>query len=110
MKLPGGDNAIIEIAKIRDYCLNPEHLRGKHKARVFKSALGMTAEDAEELLAVLVLAAREGETEIGASDLFGNRYIIDFELRREERSATIRSCWIVRNDEKVARFVTCYVL
>lgn len=26
--------------KLTGYCLNPEHPRGKHKARVFASALG----------------------------------------------------------------------
>jgi hypothetical protein len=25
MKLPGGDRAIVDIAKVRDNCLNPAH-------------------------------------------------------------------------------------
>src|SRR5579863_7959177 len=28
MKLPGGDQAIVDIAKLRDYCLSPGHARG----------------------------------------------------------------------------------
>ncbi|MEH1788358.1 MAG: DUF6883 domain-containing protein [Nostoc sp.] len=39
MKLPNPECAIVEIDKIAGYCLNPEHPEGKHKARVFKSAL-----------------------------------------------------------------------
>ena len=34
MNLPNGDRAIIPIEKLLDYCLNPEHSKGKHKARV----------------------------------------------------------------------------
>ena len=41
--------AIIELAKIRDYCLSPDHPRGRHKARVFREALGLTVDDAEWL-------------------------------------------------------------
>jgi hypothetical protein len=29
MKLPNGDAAIVDIAKLRDYCLSPDHPRGK---------------------------------------------------------------------------------
>ena len=45
--LPNGDRAIVDIAKLTDYCLNPQHEDGKHKARVFASALGLGREDAE---------------------------------------------------------------
>jgi len=48
--MPGGDHAIIKRGKLTGYCLNPEHPRGKHKARVFATALGFTAENADELL------------------------------------------------------------
>ena len=38
MKLPNGSLAIVDIRKIRNYCLNLDHPSGKHKARVFASA------------------------------------------------------------------------
>ena len=110
MKLPNGESAIIEIEKIRDYCLSVSHPRGRHKARVFQSVLGMTADHSEDLRTALELAARDGDGVIGASDSYGIRYIIDFELKRDERAAIIRSCWIVLTGETVARFVTCFVL
>jgi hypothetical protein len=44
-RLPGYENAEIEPAKLRDYCLNPDHDTGQHKARVFASALGIGSED-----------------------------------------------------------------
>jgi hypothetical protein len=33
MKLPNPKRAVVDIAKLRDYILNPEHPRGRHKAR-----------------------------------------------------------------------------
>jgi hypothetical protein len=48
MKLPNADNAIIDIAKLRDYSLNPDP-EGKHKARVFLEKLGIGRNDAEQL-------------------------------------------------------------
>jgi hypothetical protein len=61
MKLPNGDRAIIPIAKLLGYCLNPNHSKGKHKARVFKSALGITADNVETLVQLIQLAAVQGE-------------------------------------------------
>jgi hypothetical protein len=60
MKLPYPDRAVVDIRRIRDYCLNPEHRRGRHKARVFAAALGITSEHSEELQNALLAAARDG--------------------------------------------------
>lgn len=110
MKLPNGEASIVEIEKLRDYCLSPDHPRGRHKARLFHSLLGMTAAHAEELRTALIDTARTENALRRASDQYGTRYIIDFKLRRGERTADIRSCWIVRSDEDIPRFVTCYIL
>jgi hypothetical protein len=44
MKVPNAERAIVEIEKLRDYCLSESHPRGKHKARVFASVLGITTD------------------------------------------------------------------
>jgi len=49
MELPNGERAIVPIEKLRDYCLNPTHRVGSHKAHVFEAVLGLTAADAEAL-------------------------------------------------------------
>jgi len=49
MIIPNAERAAVDIRKLRDYCLNPDHDEGKHKARLFHKALGMTAQDAEKL-------------------------------------------------------------
>jgi hypothetical protein len=110
MKLPNAEASIVEIEKLQDYCLNPGHPRGRHKARVFQSLLGMTAAHAQELRAALIDAALKENAALGASDQYGTRYIIDFELKRGERTANIRSCWIVLSGEIAPRFITCYIL
>src|ERR1035437_7714672 len=104
MKLPNGEASIVEMEKLRDYCLSRSHPRGRHKARVFLSLLGMTAAHAEELRAALCAAALKENATLGTSDQYGVRYIIDFELRREKRTASIRSCWIVLSGQFAPRF------
>jgi hypothetical protein len=46
MRLPNGERAIVDIRKLREYCLNPLHLRGHNKARAY----AMAALKAEQLM------------------------------------------------------------
>jgi hypothetical protein len=110
MKIPRADEAIVELSKLRDYCLSQTHPRGRHKARVFMAALGVTEIHAEELQAVLRKAVSAYEATPGLTDRFGTRYVVDFTWEFEGRSATIRSSWIVPIDESPSRFITCFVL
>jgi hypothetical protein len=75
-RLPHGDQAILDMRKIGDYCLNPSHPRGRHKARVFREALDLQRSDASWLRDALLEAhvppkpSRMGRTlggRIGAS-------------------------------------------
>jgi hypothetical protein len=110
MKLPGGTAAIVDIAKLRDYCLDPHHPRGRYKARVFLSALGLAQMDAEFLRLALIRAAKEAEAIAGISDEYGDRYRVDFEMSRGDRHATVRSAWIVLRGEAAPRLSSCFVL
>jgi hypothetical protein len=110
VSLPQPGRAIVDERKLRDYCLNLEHPRGRHKARVFASALGLTADDAEELRQALLSAARTVKAVAVDLDEYGQRYLIDFELRTTVGRATVRSGWIVRSNENFARFTTCWIL
>ena len=47
MKLPNSGQATVDIAKLRHYSLDATHEEGKHKARVFAAALGITEADAD---------------------------------------------------------------
>lgn len=110
VKLPCAERAEVDIAKLRGYCLNTEHPEGKHKARVFRTALGLGAEDAEELRRALLDAARTTEATPGAHDEYGQRFLVDFTLRRDRREARIRSAWIIRSGEAIVRLTSCYIL
>jgi hypothetical protein len=110
MKMPGGDGAIVDIAKLRDHCLSPVHARGRHKARVFASALGLSPADADFLRNELLRAAREGDVITGDADDHGQRYVIEFEIVRRHHRAIVRSAWIIRRGDTLPRFTSCYVL
>jgi hypothetical protein len=92
MLLPNGARAVVDIRKLRDYCLNPNNPRGKHKARIFVAALGLTVADAANLRHTLLEVARTEQAQQGELDLYGQRYTIDFEMETKAGKATIRSC------------------
>ena len=110
MKLPNGGRAVVDVAKLRDYCLNRLHPRGRHKARVFQAALGLTHADAEILREALLAAAHGTDVEPAQRDEHGQRFILDFVMTARVREATVRSCWIVRAGEDFPRLTSCWVL
>jgi hypothetical protein len=110
MRLPNGERAVVDLEKLREYCLSLNHPRGRHKARVFRSVLGLTRDHAGELRDALLRAAAESDATEAQADRFGRRYLIDFEFGAPARAAPIRSGWIVRAGEDFPRFTTCYLL
>ena len=70
----------------------------------------MEQDDAEELRAALLAAAREQDAGASEADEYGERYVLDFSLRHEGREARVRSSWIIRKDENFPRLTSCYVL
>ena len=110
MKLPNAQRAVVEIEKLRDYCLSATHPRGRHKARVFATALGITADESEELRQTILSAVLEEEASPTERDEYGQRYIVDFTMKRQGKEAAIRSSWIVRSGEDYPRLTSCYVL
>ena len=109
MKLPNGERAIVDIRKLHGYCLDPAHSHGRNKARVFAS-VGIRQADAEELRIALLAAASKAEAQLGIANPYGQRYIVDFDLVRPDRTVRIRSSWIVRIGEDLPRLTSCYVL
>jgi hypothetical protein len=103
---------VVEAAKLRDYCLSETHPRGRHKARVFKSRLGLTVKDFELLRTALLNAARNREKELQLTDgdEFGQRYVLDFEMTTLAGTAIVRSAWILLAGQDLLRLTSCYVL
>ena len=103
---------VVEIAKLRDYCLSDTHPRGRHKARVFRARLGLTAADAEWLRRALLDAAHDRQDDLLPTDADerGRRYLLDLEMTTAAGRATVRSAWIVVAGQDVLRLTSCYVL
>ncbi len=110
MFIPNADNAIIDLGKLQDYCLNPEHDKGKHKAKLFSSILGMKSENAEELRQILFEIIKTHEAQLGKRDDYGQRYTLDFPIEWQNRKATLRSGWIIEHNVGVPRLTSCYPL
>jgi hypothetical protein len=108
--IPNADRAILDLRKIEDYCLSPVHPRGRHKARVFREALGLLRDDAQWLREVLLSGMQRAEAQALADDANGRRWRVDIPLTRHGKRVVVRTVWMVRSGEEVARFVTCWVL
>jgi hypothetical protein len=108
-RLPNSDQATLDIRKIEDYCLDPSHPRGRHKARVFREALDLKRRDAAWLRDALLEAARTGDASKVAVDTWGAHWRLDAVVRRHGREAVVRTIWIVRASENRPSFVTCWV-
>jgi hypothetical protein len=115
MRLPNAENAVIEIEKLRNYCLNPNHPKGKHKARVFRDKLGFTDKDAERLRRLIFEAILTTEATEQNRTSYGRRFVVDFPVRVDEQLrfvlslVTIRSAWIIKDGEEFARLTTCFI-
>ena len=109
MQLPNSDKAVVEIEKLRDYTLNPNHPVGKHKARVFKAALGITLKEAEWLRDRAFGIAVRNEAKAGMASVFGEKYVIDSVLEHKGRSAVVRFTWIIEFGTDFPRLTSCYV-
>ncbi|CAA9351344.1 hypothetical protein AVDCRST_MAG84-2886 [uncultured Microcoleus sp.] len=109
MKLPNAEAAFIDIHKLRDYSLNMQHDRGKHKARLFLAILGLSVENAEERELILLEAIQIYDAISSSQDEYGQRYLVDFPLTRNGNTATIRITWIVRSTETFPRLTSCYI-
>ena len=110
MKLPNSERAIVDIRKLRDYCLDPASPKGRSKARVFAATLGLTQRDAGFLRDALLAAARDQSCVAGETDDFGKRYTMDFVIETAAGQKRVRSGWIVRHEENFPRLTTCFVL
>jgi hypothetical protein len=114
MKLPNAENAFVDIAKLRDYSLNPNHPEGKHKARAFLEKLSISRNDAELLRKLILGAILMAEAKEQKPTQYGRRFVVDFELQRGVGvvlyRAVVRTAWIIRNDEDFPRLTTCFNL
>lgn len=109
MLLPNADKVLIDLRKIEDYVLNFEHFEGNHKARVFELVLGLTNNDAEYLIQEIKKAILIYDAMKQPESLFGEKYIVDFDLKFKNKVAVLRTAWIIEFSDRIPRLVTCYI-
>lgn len=109
MRLPNSHKAVVEVGKLRDYSLNPNHPVGKHKARVFWAALGITLTEVEWLRERALETALIADAEGPSASVFGEKYVIDSILEHEGKSAVVRFTWIIEFGTDFPRLTSCYV-
>jgi hypothetical protein len=107
-RLPNLENASIDIRKLRDYVLNPNHQEGRHKARVFLSALGLAATDADWLANVILQNIAESEAVLTENTPWGQTYRVDFQVLRGSRCAVIRTGWLCSGE--ITKLTTCFIV
>jgi len=110
MKLPNANRTDLG-AKIEDYSLNFGHREGRHKARVFLSALGISLENADVLRhAVLEAAVASDDVEARGDNGFGEVFVLRFPMETAVGSALVLTAWIIRHGEDFPRLTNCYIL
>ncbi|GAB2566093.1 DUF6883 domain-containing protein [Spirosoma areae] len=109
MLLPFAEKAHIDDQKLVGYCLSETHTTGKHKARVFKSALGLTAVDYLLLKDSILTAVLLNESHFTGTNQQGDLYVVDFSMTHQHKTAVIRTAWIILFGESFPRLVSCYI-
>ncbi len=110
MKLDSFNNPFISDDKLLEYCLNPSHPDGKHKARVFKSALNIDQTNFEILKSAIIRKIKNVDVNLLEQNEFGNLYYADLGITNDNLSALVRTCWIIKMDEKFPRLTSCFVI
>jgi len=109
MQLPNPHKAVVDIEKLRDYSLNPDHPVGGHKARVFRAALGLTSQHAAWLRERALEIAVTGVANPESPSVFGDKYVIDAWINHKEMTALVRFSWIIEFGTDFPRLTSCYV-
>ena len=107
MRVPNWEQAVVDRRKLQEYLLSATHSVGRFKARYF-SALGYESEQWEVLEADLRKTLDSEAAEPTDSE-FGTKFTIRGNIVGPSgRKATIKTVWIILNNEEILRFVTTY--
>ena len=101
----------ISPAKLTEYALNPNHIDGKHKAKVFKTTLGYTLDNYQDLIDNVYRNINKFPfSQIGSNDQ-GKLFRCDIAMSGPNgKTAVVRTGWITENDSGLYRLTTIFVL
>ena len=98
--------------KLVSYVLNPEHEKGRHKARVFRSALGFGTENWEDLRDQILNGVLSAEISKVATGTYGTRYAVPLLIEGTNgETHEVTTGWIVEDSEEDAspKLTSAYV-
>ena len=108
--LPHAREAFIPPSKLYDYVLSPDHPLGRHKARVFFSALGLSADNWEYLREQIkqgVITAPVSNVQVSS---YGVLYEVPILIQGlNGASHEVITAWIVEGKIPAPRLTNAYV-
>ncbi len=107
--LPVAEDAIVARRKLERYVLDPSHADGRHKARVFRSALGIAAEDWRYLRDAILAGVREAPVSSTVPTPYGLRCTVVMPIQGiNGQRHDVLTAWLVKEGTP-PRLVTAYV-
>jgi len=107
--LPEAARAIIEEHKLRDYLLNPDHQDGRHKARVFASALGISQKDLQYLRVAILGEIPHAPVSAIVQTPYGLRCTVVVSITGlNDEHRDVITAWLIEED-RPPRLITAYV-
>jgi hypothetical protein len=108
MKIPNGNRAIIDDAKVRDYLLSPDHPIGRFKARVFAS-VGYHRDNWQRLRDDLLALASTIDAKPIQTNAFGERWAGTGQLRGPNGTPLpVVTVWLIPSEGASPRLITAY--
>ncbi|HXG64376.1 MAG TPA: hypothetical protein VNO70_04665 [Blastocatellia bacterium] len=108
--LPNYQNAVIPSEKLEKYALSPDHPVGKHKAVVFKSALGFDQSNWQLLEKSILDELPYHDAGSGETGPWGIKYNVVLPITGPNgRTAEVLTVWIIRPGTDYPSLVTTYV-
>ena len=108
MNLPNREKAFISRSKIKDYLISPHHTIGRSKAKFFRM-YGFDETNMDILERFLLKIAQTNEVTNLENSIHGTKYIIDGILDTPiGRNVSIRTIWIIEQNDNRPRFITAY--
>lgn len=109
--LPNYERAEILRSKIVEYALNPANDVGKHKARVFQSALGFDPSNWELLKQRILDELPYHEAKAERPGQWGDSYVVDLPIEGPNGNiAEVRTKWLFRPGTDFPSLITVFVL
>lgn len=102
--------AVIPRDKLEGYALNSDHDPGKHKARVFKAALGFEQKDWEALSQKILAELPFQAATFKGNAPYGDRYEVVLPITGPNgQTKDVLTAWIVKTGSDFPKLVTTYV-